>query len=242
MRARAIARSIDELFELVGERPADEWGVLLDGAFDGDPELAHQAWICLQARSGPLDGNAPLNLDARYEPGPLLGQGHTATVWRAYDRKLRREVAIKVFREGDPAAIDDSLAEARAASDIISDYVVRVHDVHESGTPYIVMELVGEHDPRTGSLLPAASAASCRPGNLREALCWVRDAASKSLEAMQKECERADTPPMASMAPTQTSGAMTWQTCRSACDCVKRTKSGRVEADSPPGLADLRKH
>ena len=177
MRPDPITPSIDELCELAASRPAEEWGILLDAAFAGDPELARQAWICLQALRVPLDGGAPTSLDARYEPGPLLGQGHTATVWRAYDRRLRREVAIKVFREGDPVAINDILAEARAASDIVSEYVVRVHDVHDSGTPCIVMELVGEHDPRTGSLVPATSAASSRPRDMREALCWVREAA-----------------------------------------------------------------
>jgi serine/threonine protein kinase len=39
------------------------------------------------------------------------------------------------------------------------------------------MELVGEHDPGTGSLVTACSAASCRPRDPREALRWVRDAA-----------------------------------------------------------------
>jgi hypothetical protein len=35
---------------------------------------------------------------------------------------------------------------------VISDHVVRILDVHDDAArPYIVMELVGEHDPDAGS-------------------------------------------------------------------------------------------
>jgi hypothetical protein len=39
------------------------------------------------------------------------------------------------------------------------------------------MELIGEHEPGTGALEPGASAATCRPRDLWEAVRWVRDVA-----------------------------------------------------------------
>jgi serine/threonine protein kinase len=62
---------------------------------------------------------------------------------------------------------------------VISGHVVRVLDVHHDGEghPYIVMELVGEHDPDQGEVVLGAAASSCRPRNIEEVARWVMDAA-----------------------------------------------------------------
>ena len=167
------------LGELERRAPGD-WPEALRARFPDEPALARQALVWLHAqRAHAIDHGEPGGLGAstRYELGVRLGAGATAAVWKAYDRKLRRDVAIKVF---DPAAcpsVDATLAEARAACEVQSDHVVRVHDVHDAEPPYLVMELVGEHEVRTGALAPGASAASCRPRDLWEAVRWVRDVA-----------------------------------------------------------------
>src|SRR6185369_15253433 len=174
---RSTATITAALAELA-ERPASDWPDALRARFPDDEPLARQALAWLHAqRAQAADRDALVLGDgARYEPGVRLDAGATASVWRAYDRKLRRNVAIKVFYAGAPA-IEDILAEARAACEVTSEHVVRVFDVHDGESPYIVMELVGEHEPGTGTLEPGASAATCRPCDLWEAVRWVRDVA-----------------------------------------------------------------
>jgi serine/threonine protein kinase len=82
----------------------------------------------------------------RYELGERLGHGGMATVYRARDRKLDREVAIKLL--ADNFAGDDDVRkrfsrEARLAAKLDHPNVVQVFDVgEEDGRPYIVMEYV----------------------------------------------------------------------------------------------------
>ncbi|MGN6106968.1 MAG: serine/threonine-protein kinase, partial [Kofleriaceae bacterium] len=172
-----------EIAEAVAEiaaRPPGEWAALLDARFPGDPELVRQATIWLTAGHALAPEAAAPSLgehDERYELDRLLDTGATASVWLAYDRKLARNVAIKLFRAERSPALDALFAEARAACDIISDHVVRVLDVYAGDVPCIVMELVGEHDPDRGVLEPGTSAASCRPRDLTEAVRWVRGVA-----------------------------------------------------------------
>ncbi|HEX3761514.1 MAG TPA: serine/threonine-protein kinase [Kofleriaceae bacterium] len=177
MTAAANAAIAAAIAELAG-RAASDWPDALRARFPDDPALARQllAWLHAQ-RAQAADRDALVLGDGtRYEPGVRLDAGATASVWRAYDRKLRRNVAIKVFDAGAPA-IEEILAEARAACEVTSEHVVRVFDVHEAEPPYIVMELIGEHAPGTGALEPGASAATCRPHDLWEAVRWVRDIA-----------------------------------------------------------------
>jgi hypothetical protein len=72
------------------------------------------------------------------------------TVWRAYDRSLGREVAVKEIRQ-DPAlnAVqrrelrERTIREGRMAARVSHPSVATVHDVIEvDGSPWIVMELV----------------------------------------------------------------------------------------------------
>jgi serine/threonine-protein kinase len=81
----------------------------------------------------------------RFELLGVLGEGATATVYRARDRQLRREVALKVLRAGrvGELARERMRREARAAGGIAHPNVVAVHDSgEEGGRSYLVMELV----------------------------------------------------------------------------------------------------
>jgi eukaryotic-like serine/threonine-protein kinase len=85
----------------------------------------------------------------RYETGPLLGRGGMAEVYAATDRRLRREVAIKLLLPTMAARPDVRRrfeAEARAAASLAHPNAVAVFDTGEhDGAPYIVMErLPGE--------------------------------------------------------------------------------------------------
>jgi beta-lactam-binding protein with PASTA domain len=106
-------------------------------------------------------------LGGRYRLVELLGQGGMATIYRARDGQLERDVAVKVLRPeygNDPDFFARFRQEAQSAASLNHPGVVAVYDygTDEVG-PYIVMELVDGEDlatiiRRTGAL-PARQAA-----------------------------------------------------------------------------------
>jgi len=87
----------------------------------------------------------------RYTIEALIGQGGMGCVYRAYDPRLGRRVALKVISEGSaPSAANARLVrEARAAAAFDHPNAVAIFDVGElDGAPYIVMELVEGHTLR----------------------------------------------------------------------------------------------
>src|SRR5262249_21980550 len=108
-------------------QPSEQWPALLAARFPDDPDLARQLLLGWTVHRAQGEGRAgSLGASTRYELGVRLDAGATASVWRAYDRKLRRNVAIKVFEAGASHGIDEILAEARAACEVTSEHVVRV--------------------------------------------------------------------------------------------------------------------
>jgi hypothetical protein len=106
-------------------------------------------------------------LGGRYRLDQVLGQGGMATIFRATDAKLGREVAVKVLRPefgSDPEFVARFTDEARAAASLNHPNIVAVYDFGtDPAGPYIVMEQVaggdlsvalGEH----GALPPTAVA------------------------------------------------------------------------------------
>ena len=75
-----------------------------------------------------------------------IGEGGMGAVFRAEDLTLRRPVALKFLPaelSSDPAARQQLLKEARAASRLNHPNIATVYEVGEaSGTPFIAMELV----------------------------------------------------------------------------------------------------
>jgi serine/threonine protein kinase len=94
---------------------------------------------------GAVDADDPV-IAGRYRVEASLGRGGMGEVLRAFDLHLRRQVALKrplLATRPDPAALARFRREARAAASLAHPNVVAVHDVVlESGTPYIVMELI----------------------------------------------------------------------------------------------------
>jgi serine/threonine protein kinase len=82
----------------------------------------------------------------RYEPVEVLGRGGMGTVYRALDRELGREVAVKVVRGTDtaPATAERLMREARVLARLEHPGLVPVHDagVLPDGRAYYVMRLV----------------------------------------------------------------------------------------------------
>ncbi|HEU4611005.1 MAG TPA: serine/threonine-protein kinase, partial [Kofleriaceae bacterium] len=87
----------------------------------------------------------------RYELVEDIGEGGMATVFRAKDRELRREVAIKVLfphLARRPDVVRRFHREARAAAGLEHPNILRVYDVgggEGDDPPYIVMELIRGH-------------------------------------------------------------------------------------------------
>src|SRR5688500_14827677 len=75
-----------------------------------------------------------------------LGAGGMGEVYRAYDERLERRVALKLLpaeRALEPDARGRMLREARAASALHHPNIVTVHEIGEDRShTYIVMELI----------------------------------------------------------------------------------------------------
>src|SRR5262245_28568922 len=89
-------------------------------------------------------------LGGRYELLTGLGHGGFGTVWRAHDRTLGRDVAVKLItldtaRPGTRDEIAERFErEARAVAGLNHPNIVTAHDYGvENGTAYLVMELIG---------------------------------------------------------------------------------------------------
>ena len=85
-------------------------------------------------------------LGDRYEVIELIGTGGMANVYKAVDRKLNREIAIKVLKDeysSNKNFVSKFKAEAQAAAGLMHPNIVNVYDVgDENGLYYFVMELV----------------------------------------------------------------------------------------------------
>lgn len=87
-------------------------------------------WVPTQTPSG----------GTRYAVGSLLGRGGMASVYRAFDRLLEREVALKVLNR---AHAEPYLREARSQARVRHDNVLEVYEAGElDGRPYIAMRYV----------------------------------------------------------------------------------------------------
>ncbi|WP_165229620.1 protein kinase domain-containing protein [Aquisphaera insulae] len=82
----------------------------------------------------------------RFELIEVLGEGHHATVYRALDPLLRREVALKLPREDiapSRRGVDRFLAEARVLARLRHPRIVPIYDAgREADRPYIAMALI----------------------------------------------------------------------------------------------------
>jgi serine/threonine protein kinase len=99
----------------------------------------------------------------RYQILEQLGEGGMATVYKAYDTRLERFVAIKVIRTDQfaPSLLEEMMKrferEAKALAKLSHPNIVHVHDYGEyEGAPYLVMEYLpsGTLKQRPGDPMP----------------------------------------------------------------------------------------
>jgi eukaryotic-like serine/threonine-protein kinase len=119
-------------------------------------------------------------LGGRYALAEIIGTGGMATVWRATDEVLGRDVAVKVLNPqfaADTAFLARFEREARNVAALSNSRIVTVFDTGvDAGTPYIVMELLAGRTLRqvldqTGTL-PATDAVT-----IAAAVCEALEAA-----------------------------------------------------------------
>ena len=113
---------------------------ILAGAQETSWQSPAAEWPPPAAGLGPGDALAHFRIEAR------LGAGGMGVVYRAYDAKLHRKVALKVL---PPADVADSgrrlrlIREARAASALNHPNIVTVYEIgSEGGTDFIAMEYI----------------------------------------------------------------------------------------------------
>ncbi len=91
-------------------------------------------------------------IGGRYRLDAPLGEGGMATLWRALDQQLDREVAVKILRpqySADPGFAGRFRQEARSAASLSHPNIVSVYDYGtdpDGETQFIVMELVNGRD------------------------------------------------------------------------------------------------
>jgi serine/threonine protein kinase len=99
----------------------------------------------------------------RYHILALLGEGGMATVYKSYDNRLERDVAVKIIRTDQfaPAVLERILKrferEAKALARLSHPNIVKVHDFGDfEGAPFLVMEFLpgGTLKQRLGQPMP----------------------------------------------------------------------------------------
>lgn len=153
---------IDELFDEISGLAIDDREAVLARRCAGHPSVEAEvrallATVSTDERTSeePLQGLLiePGATVGRYRLEQRLGAGATASVWKAFDTHLHSFTALKLLhpdgRIRGSAALEAVMREARAASAIISDHVIRIKTAgrFERGPHYVEMELCAENRP-----------------------------------------------------------------------------------------------
>lgn len=150
---------VKEIFAAAREIREMDRRAYLESACGEDLELRAEVERLLAKDDGPsLPRPAPDFLDSitpQFAPGEMLaqyrveaklGHGGMGTVYRAFDMRLQRQVALKVLSPehfADPESQRRLMREARAASALNHPNIVTVHEIgSEGGVDFIAMELV----------------------------------------------------------------------------------------------------
>ena len=119
----------------------------------GTPAGSLAGWVRAHAHTFSATLPPGLTIGQRYEIRALLGRGGMGAVYRAYDRELDREVALKLIRADlaeDSTVVDRFKREIQLSSKVTHRNVLRVYDLGESdGVKFLTMEDVAGDDLAT---------------------------------------------------------------------------------------------
>jgi eukaryotic-like serine/threonine-protein kinase len=156
MTAERWAR-IKEIFSAASIRPQQERTAFLDSVCDADALLRAQVERLLAQDDESLKSPAAALLApavelsvgeqlSHYRVEAKVGAGGMGAVYRAYDTRLHRHVALKVLAPehfADPKSKHRLMREARAASALNHPNIVAVHEIGaDRGVDFIAMEFV----------------------------------------------------------------------------------------------------
>jgi eukaryotic-like serine/threonine-protein kinase len=150
---------ITDLFQTALDKPPSERGAFLDQVCSSDEPLRRNVERLLAAHGEPslaspvsefLESDSLEIADgemlAHYRVERKVGEGGMGAVYRGYDTKLRRTVALKVLapeRFTDQEHKGRLLREARAASGLNHPNVVTIYEIGaDRGVDFIAMEYV----------------------------------------------------------------------------------------------------
>jgi hypothetical protein len=185
---------------MAAHAPADFASRLLDAAGPLPVDELEAKLLLAGVETALFGVDAAPALVGRYRVERRVGQGGGGTVYRGYDPRLRRPVAIKVLRIADPPPRDGLQRlrrEARALARLNHPNVVQIYDVLQPSacSVVVVMEWVPartlEHwlreQPRSaseilraGAWLRPTSLASSTAISSRVTCCWGTGARSRS--------------------------------------------------------------
>jgi WD40 repeat protein/tRNA A-37 threonylcarbamoyl transferase component Bud32 len=141
-RLQTLLRAHDTTGSLL-DRPAAEHVGLGGEAMDDEAAASGTSEPTVTWFVG--DAQAPRGRLGHYRMLELVGQGGYATVFKAFDEKLHRIVAVKVLAPAlaaTGAARQRFLREARAAAAVRNEHIIAIHAVEEEPSPYLVMEFI----------------------------------------------------------------------------------------------------
>ncbi|MEZ6060540.1 MAG: SUMF1/EgtB/PvdO family nonheme iron enzyme [Planctomycetaceae bacterium] len=118
-----------------------------DGMNSGGPSAARAAFPHIDLSFlTPSDKEGCLGTIGQYEVVGIVGEGGMGIVFKAFDTRLHRTVALK-FLSPQLAANANArrrfLREAQAAAAVVHPHVVTIHAVDDSSLPFLVMEFIG---------------------------------------------------------------------------------------------------
>ncbi|HEX6201402.1 MAG TPA: protein kinase, partial [Thermoanaerobaculia bacterium] len=115
----------------------------LPESFLAPPPTAFLAAAAAADAADDAEEPAPPAGGDRYAVGEPVGAGGMGRVYRAFDRRLGRPVALKVLRAGDAETPRRLIREARAQARVRHEHVLEVYDTGElDGRPFISMRLI----------------------------------------------------------------------------------------------------
>ena len=107
-------------------------------------ELLREFYLDHTPTSAPDDlATFPERLKDRFEPISKLGEGGMGIVFKAYDRRLERTVALKFLKHLEPETWNRFLREARSQAQLNHPHVGRVFEVvQDEERPHLVLQYI----------------------------------------------------------------------------------------------------